>query len=208
MAGGAAVMGILKAVAHLKLNCHIVGIVPTAENLPSGTAYRPGDVIWMGSGKSVEILNTDAEGRLLLGDALFYAQRYKPKVVIDLATLTGACVVALGYLAIGLLGNDSKFVQKIKEAGDVSGEKVWELPLWDEYFDQIRSDVAEIKNVGGKGAGTITAAMFLKQFVNFPWAHLDIAGTAWAEEKKPYCPKGATGVGVRLLTKMLRNWKK
>jgi leucyl aminopeptidase len=204
MAGGAAVIGILKAVSQLGLKKHIVGIVPAAENLPSGSAYRPGDVIWMGSGKSVEVLNTDAEGRLLLGDALFYAQRYKPKAVVDLATLTGACVVALGHAAIGLLGNDEKLIQKIKAAGETSGERVWELPLWDEYFDQIKSDVAEIKNVGGRGAGTITAAMFLKQFVNYAWAHLDIAGTAWADEKRPYCPKGSTGVGVRLVTKMLR----
>ncbi|MBI1884483.1 MAG: leucyl aminopeptidase [Chlamydiae bacterium] len=204
MAGGAAVLGILRTAAKLSLDVHIVGIVPAAENMPSGAAYRPGDVIWMGSGKSVEVLNTDAEGRLLLGDGLFLAERYKPKMVVDLATLTGACVVALGTVVVAVLGNDPKVILKIKEAGELSGERVWELPLWDDYFDQIKSDVAEIKNVGGKGGGTITAAMFLKQFVNYPWAHLDIAGTAWAEEKKPYFQKGATGVGVRLLTKMMR----
>ncbi len=208
MAGGAAVAGILRAVAKLGLKTHIVGIIPAAENMPSGTAVRPGDVIWMGSGKSVEVLNTDAEGRLLLGDGLFYAQRYKPKMVVDLATLTGACVVALGQLAIGLMGNDDKVINLIKEAGENSGERAWQLPLWDEYFDQIKGDVGEIKNVGSRGAGTITAAMFLKQFVNFPWAHLDIAGTAWADEKRPYCVKGATGIGVRLLTRMIRDLKK
>lgn len=208
MAGGAAVAGILRTVAKLGLKVHVVGIIPAAENMPSGTATRPGDVIWMGSGKSVEVLNTDAEGRLLLGDALFYAQRYKPKMVVDLATLTGACVVALGQVAVGLMGNDEKVIGRIKEAGETSGERVWELPLWDDYFDQIKGDVGEIKNVGSKGAGTITAAMFLKQFVNFPWAHLDIAGTAWADEKRPYCVKGATGVGVRLLTRMIRDLKK
>ncbi|MBI3277353.1 MAG: leucyl aminopeptidase [Chlamydiae bacterium] len=208
MAGGATVIGILRAVAKLRLNLHVVGIIPSAENMPSGAAYRPGDVIWMGSGKSVEVLNTDAEGRLLLGDGLFLAQSFSPKRVIDLATLTGACMVALGTQAIGLMGNDSKVIEKIKEAGEASGERVWELPLWDDYFDQIKSDVAEIKNVGGKGAGTITAAMFLKQFVKYPWAHLDIAGTAWADEKKPYCPKGATGIGLRLLVKMMRDTTK
>ncbi len=208
MAGGAAVAGILRTVAKLGLKTHIVGIIPAAENMPSGTAVRPGDVIWMGSGKSVEVLNTDAEGRLLLGDGLFYAQRYKPKMVIDLATLTGACVVALGQLAIGLMGNDEKVIHLIKEAGENSGERAWELPLWDDYFDQIKGDVGEIKNVGSRGAGTITAAMFLKQFVNFPWAHLDIAGTAWADEKRPYCVKGSTGIGVRLLTRMIRDLKK
>lgn len=208
MAGAAAVAGVLRAVAKLGLDGYIVGIMPAVENMPSGTAIRPGDVVWMGSGKSVEILNTDAEGRVILGDALYYAQKFKPKAVVDLATLTGACVVALGSHAVGLLGNDHDLIRRIKSSGDQTGERAWELPLWDDYFEQIKSDVAEIKNVGSKGGGTITAAMFLKQFVDYPWAHLDIAGTAWTDDKKSYLCKGATGVGVRLLTRMLRDWKK
>ena len=208
MAGGASVIGVMKNASKLGLSGHIVGIIPAAENLPSGSAYRPGDVLWMGSGKSVEIVNTDAEGRLIMADGLFYAQQYKPKAVVDLATLTGACVVALGTIAIALLGNDESLVQRIKRAGDASGERVWEMPLWDDYLEQIRSDIAEIKNGGSRGGGTITGAMFLKQFVKYPWAHLDIAGTAWSDDKKAYCPNGASGVGVRLLTRMLRDWKK
>jgi len=207
MAGGAAVIGILRTAANLRLKQHIVGLIPAAENMPSGSATRPGDIIWMGSGKSVEVLNTDAEGRLLLGDALFYAQQYKPKAVIDLATLTGAVVVALGTVAIGALGNNANLIEKIKKSGESSGERVWELPLWDDYYEQIKGEAAEIRNIGGKGGGTITAAMFLKQFVNYPWVHLDIAGTAWADEKRPYFQKGSTGVGVRLLVNMLRNGK-
>lgn len=207
MAGGAAVLGTMQAVATLKLPLHVVGIVPATENLPSGTAYRPGDVIKSFSAKTVEIISTDAEGRLILADALSYAERYKPSAVVDLATLTGACVIALGHMASGLMGNDQGLIQKIKKAGELSGERVWELPLWDEYHEQIKSDIADVKNLGGRPAGAITGGAFLAKFAEkFKWAHLDIAGTAWAEKNTPYIPKGATGGGVRLLIQLLREW--
>ncbi len=175
------------------------------ENLPSGHALRPGDVIRSHSGKTVEVLNTDAEGRLILADALNYAARYEPEAMVDVATLTGACVVALGHHAIGLMGNDEALVEEIREVGQRSGERVWPLPLWSEYRDQLDSEIADIKNTGGRPAGTITAGLFLKEFVGTTsWAHLDIAGTAWAEKSGPYQPKGPTGVGVRLLAEWVR----
>jgi leucyl aminopeptidase len=204
MSGGAAVLGTLKVAAQLKIPINLVGILPATDNMPGGTAIHPGDVVKTLSGKTVEVINTDAEGRLCLADALAYATRYKPAAVIDLATLTGACVVALGNYAIGLLGSDSKLSNQIKKAGEATGERVWELPLWPEYEEQIKSDVADLKNVGGRPAGTITAAAFLKHFVgDYPWVHLDIAGTAWNEQDRPYIPKGSTGVGVRLLVQFL-----
>ena len=206
MMGGAAVMGALKAVAQLKPAVNVVGFLPTTENMPSGTAIKPGDVVKTLSGKTVEVINTDAEGRLILADALAYATRYRPAAIIDLATLTGACTVALGHHAAGLLGNDRPLLDAIKEASEVVGERVWELPLWEEHYEQIKSDIADIKNVGSRGAGTITAAAFLSKFVGeYPWAHLDIASTAWAEESRPDIPKGATGVGVRLLACLLND---
>lgn len=208
MSGGAAVMGAMQAAAGLKIPLHIVGLIPATENLPSGTAQKPGDVVRMMDGKTVEIISTDAEGRMILGDALIYAKKYKPKAVIDLATLTGACVIALGNDAIGMMGTDDKLKERIKKAGELSYERVWELPLWDEYGELIKSDIADIKNVGGRPAGTITAGYFLSRFIEgFPWAHLDIAGTAWEEKGRPYKPKGAAGVGVRLLSELFLNWK-
>lgn len=205
MSGGAAVIASLAAAADLKLPVNLVGLVPTTDNMPSGSATKPGDIVTSLSGKTIEILNTDAEGRLILSDALTYAERYKPKAVIDLATLTGACIVALGREAIGVLGNDQDLVDDIIEAGETTGERCWQLPLWDSYEELMKSDVADIKNIGGgRQAGTITAGTFLKKFAsNYKWVHLDIAGTAWAEKDKPYVPKGAVGIGVRLLIKYL-----
>jgi leucyl aminopeptidase len=205
MAGAAAVLGCISAVAELRLPCSLVGLIPTAENLPDGGAYKPGDVIKTMAGKTVEINNTDAEGRLILCDALHYAQRYKPAALIDLATLTGACVVALGHQASGLLGNDAGLKRTLQKAGETSGERLWELPLWEEYGEAMKSDIADLKNAGGPTAGTITAGWFLEQFVGLSkWAHLDIAGTAWEDKGRHYLPKGATGVGVRLLLDYLR----
>jgi leucyl aminopeptidase len=205
MAGGAAVIGTMLAAALLRLPINLVGIVPAVENLPSGTAYRPGDILTSLSGQTIEVLNTDAEGRLILADALTYAKRYEPKLVIDLATLTGACIIALGHHATAVLGNDQKLVQLLLNAGEESGERLWQLPLWDNYDQQIKSDVADVKNTGGRPAGAITAAAFLKKFAkDFRWAHLDIAGTAWRDQDQPYIPKGGTGVGVRLLVAFLQ----
>lgn len=208
MSGGAAVIAAIQALAKLGVRQRVVGVVPFVENMPSGSAQRPGDIIKTYSGKYVEVLNTDAEGRLILADALAYAQKFKPQAIIDLATLTGACVVALGHEAIGMMGTDDALKARLKEAGEKTGERVWELPLWEEYFEAIKSDVADIKNVGARGAGTITAAMFLKEFVgDYPWVHLDIAGTAWMEKTShPYLGQGPTGVGVRLLVEAIRNW--
>ncbi len=207
MGGGAAVIGTLNAVARLKLPINVVGLVPTCENMPSGSATKPGDVHRALNGMTIEILNTDAEGRLILADALSYAKRYNPKAAIDLATLTGACVVALGSQTCGMLGNDEKLIARIKKASEHSRERAWELPLWDEYSEAIKSDIADMKNIGNREAGTITAAAFLKKFVDdFPWVHLDIAGVAWEEGEKPYTPKGASGFGIRLLTTVLEEW--
>ncbi|MDT8422108.1 MAG: leucyl aminopeptidase, partial [Desulfuromonadales bacterium] len=205
MAGGAAVIGAMLAAALLEIPVNLVGIVPAVENLPSGTAYRPGDILTSLSGQTIEVLNTDAEGRLILADALTYAKRYAPEMVIDLATLTGACIIALGHHATAVLGNDQQLVQSLLTAGEESGERLWQLPLWDDYDAQIKSNVADVKNTGGRPAGTITAAAFLKKFAkDFRWAHLDIAGTAWRDQNQPYIPKGGTGVGVRLLIAFLQ----
>jgi leucyl aminopeptidase len=206
MAGAAAVLGTMAAAAGLKLPVNLVGIVPTAENMPDGKAYKPGDVLTSLSGQTIEITNTDAEGRLILCDALHFAQRYKPTAMIDLATLTGACVVALGHEASGLMGSDQRLVDALKRAGERCGERVWQLPLWDEYGEVMKSDIADLKNAGSRDGGSITAGWFLKQFVGKTrWAHLDIAGTAWSNKAHQYCPKGASGVGVRLLIEYLDN---
>lgn len=209
--GGSAIIAIMQTVARLKLPLRVIGIVPATENLPSGKAYKPGDIIKIYGGKTVEIINTDAEGRLIIADALSYATQYKPEAIIDLATLTGACVIALGTIASGMMGNDERLKKRIMEAMRLSGEMVWELPLWKDYEELIKSDVADVKNVGGRTAGAITGAMFLNKFVgNYPWVHLDIAGTAYTQEgslDKTYIPRGATGFGVRLITQLLRNWK-
>lgn len=205
MAGGAAVLGAMEAAAGLKLPVNLVVIVPTAENMPDGKAYKPGDVVTSLSGTTIEITNTDAEGRLILCDALHFAQQYKPAAMIDLATLTGACVVALGHEASGLMGNDPRLLNALKKAGESCGERVWELPLWDSYGDTMKSDIADLKNAGSRDGGSITAGWFLKQFVGKThWAHLDIAGTAWGDKSRPCAPKGASGVGVRLLIEYLR----
>jgi len=204
MAGSAAVLGTMAAAAGLKLPLNLVGIIPTAENMPDGKAFKPGDVLTSLSGTTIEITNTDAEGRLILCDALHFAQKYKPVALIDLATLTGACVVALGHEASGLMGNDQRLADALQRAGERSGERLWQLPLWDEYGEGMKSDIADLKNSGSRDGGTLKAGWFLKQFVGAThWAHLDIAGTAWCDKARPYCPKGATGVGVRLLIEYL-----
>ncbi len=208
MSGAAAVIGTMEAAARLKIPVHLVGLIPATENMPGGSAIKPGDIIVHYGGKTSEVDNTDAEGRLILADALAYAGTYKPKAVIDLATLTGACVVALGSHATGMMGNDDELMSKLKSAGERTHERVWQLPLFDEYEKQIKSDVADVKNVGGRWAGAITAALFLKKFVGeYKWVHLDIAGTAILEEDFPYAPKGGSGVGVRLLVEFLEKWK-
>jgi len=206
MAGAAAVIGALQAVAALKLPVRVIGLVPATENLPGGSALKPGDIIRHHNGVTSEVDNTDAEGRLILADALSYASRYSPGLVIDLATLTGAVVVALGHFATGMMGNDPDAMRGLKEAGERTYERVWELPMFDEYQQLIRSDVADVKNTGGRWGGAITAAMFLKKFIGaHPWVHLDIAGTAIIEEPSDYTPRGGSGVGVRLLTDFLRH---
>ena len=209
MAGGAAVVSAVKVAARLKIPRRIIAIVPAAENLPSGRATRPGDVVRSYSGKTIEIIDTDAEGRLLLADALAYGKDvYKPGMMIDLATLTGACIIALGNHAAGMLGNDKELKDELRRAGERTYERVWELPLWKEYKEEMKSDIADVKNLGGREGGAITAAAFLSEFVgDTPWVHLDIAGVAWTKEKKPYIPKGATGFGVRLLSEFLLNLK-
>ena len=207
MSGAAAVIGAMQAVAALDLPAHVVGLVPATENLLDGKSVKPGDVLETMSGKTIEIVNTDAEGRLILADALTYAARYKPAAIVDLATLTGACVVALGHHAIGMMTNDNKLASRVTESGEQTGERVWQLPLWEEYGEQIRSSVADMKNTGGRAGGSITAAALLAEFVDCPWVHLDIAGTAWSSKARPYIPRGGVGVGVRLLTELARGWK-
>jgi len=211
--GGCTVLGIMKAVSELKLPMNIVGIVPSVENMPDADAYRPGDIIKLFSGKTAEILNTDAEGRLILADALSYGEKhYSPKAIIDFATLTGACIVALGNNVAAIVSNDEKLSLKIKDASKKTTENVWELPLTQDFMDMIKSDVADMKNVGiGRAAGTITAAAFLKNAIEkTPWVHVDIAGVAWtqtATKEKSYNPKGATGFGVRLILNYLQSLK-
>lgn len=204
MSGAAAVLGAFEVLGHLKPAVNVVGIIPATENLPSGTAIKPGDVVRSHYGKTIEIVNTDAEGRLILCDALSYARRFRPAAVIDAATLTGAIVVGLGNHAIGMMGNDDPLLDEVRRAGDLSGERCWPLPLWDEYREQIKSDIADVKNVGGRAAGSITAGWFLREFVEgFPWVHLDIAGTAWTDSDRPHLAKGPTGVGVRLFAELV-----
>ncbi len=205
MGGAAAVLGTMKAAAEMRLPINLVAVVPAVENMPSGTAIRPGDILTSLSGKTIEVLNTDAEGRLILADALTYVARYQPGVVIDLATLTGACIVALGNHAAAVLGNHNGLIRQLLKAGERSGERFWQLPLWEEYSELIKSDFADVKNTGGRAAGTITAAAFLQAFADkYKWAHLDIAGMAWAEQGKAGQPKGGTGFGVRALIEYLR----
>lgn len=208
MSGAAAVIGTFDAVSRLKLPVHIVGLIPAVENMPGGSAIRPGDILRHFNGKTSEVDNTDAEGRLILADALAYASKFDPAAVIDLATLTGAVVVALGHHATAMLGNDVSLKKKLLQAGETTYERVWELPMFEEYEKLIKSEVADVKNTGGRWAGVITAAFFLKKFIgSYKWVHLDIAGTAILEQHAPYAQKGASGVGVRLLTELLRHWK-
>ncbi|HEX8160274.1 MAG TPA: leucyl aminopeptidase [Pyrinomonadaceae bacterium] len=202
MTGGATVMGAMRAVAQLKPPMSLLGVVPATENLPSGKATKPGDVVRAMSGKTIEIINTDAEGRLILADAIAYAKKLGATRIVDLATLTGAVSIALGDVNTAVLGTDQGLIDELIASGGEVGEKLWQLPLDKEYTRQIKSDIADIKNVGGRKAGTITAAAFLKEFADgVSWAHLDIAGTAWGDEAKPFRAKGPTGVGVRTLIK-------
>jgi len=200
MCGGASVFGVLQAIAELELPINVIGIVPSSENLPDGDANKPGDIVTSMSGQTIEILNTDAEGRLILCDALTYSERFDPDVVIDIATLTGACVVALGKHASGLLGNHRPLIHDLLNAGKYAGDRAWELPLWDEYLEQLKTNFADIANIGGRDGGTITAACFLSLFTRkLHWAHLDIAGVAWKSGNE----KGSTGRPVHMLTQYL-----
>jgi len=202
--GGVAVLATMRAAGRLRLPIRLVGIVPATENLPSGTAYKPGDVVRSLGGITIEVLNTDAEGRMLLVDGISYAKRYKPKCIVDLATLTGACQVALGDAASGLFATDEALAEALQKAAGKSGERVWRMPLYPDYTDQIRSDVADFKNTGGRSAGACTAAALLQAHAEgTPWAHLDIAGTAWSNKDRDYLRKGATGVGPRTLLRWL-----
>lgn len=209
MAGAASVLGAFEVIGRTGLVRRVAGILPCTENMPGGRAYKPGDVFRSYSGQTVEIISTDAEGRLVLCDALAYAAgRFKPALMIDIATLTGASIIALGRDVAAVLGNREDLVRSIQQAGASVGERFWPLPLWDSYFEALKSDVADMKNVGDRSAGAIIGAMFLKQFVpkEIPWAHLDIAGTAWTDKDTGFSPKGATGFGVRTLFEIARRW--
>jgi leucyl aminopeptidase len=200
MAGGASVLGTMKAVAMLRLPINVIGVVAAAENMPGGNATRPGDIVTTMSGQTVEILNTDAEGRLVLCDAMTWCERHQPALVIDIATLTGACVIALGHVASGLYANNETLAHEVQQAGDAAWDRVWQMPLWDDYQEQLKSNFADFANIGGRPAGSVTAACYLARFARkFPWAHLDIAGTAWKSGRD----KGATGRPVPLLTEFL-----
>ena len=206
MGGGAAVIGGMQVIARLRPAARVIGLVPASENLPSGRAVKPGDVVRSLSGKTVEVVNTDAEGRLVLSDAITYAISLGATTIVDAATLTGACVVALGEARAAVMGTDQQLIDDLIRAGDECGERLWHMPLDKEYGDMIRSDIADIKNIGNRSSGAITAAWFLKHFVgNKPWAHLDIAGTAWTDQQKPYLARGATGFGARLLANFVLN---
>ncbi len=200
MCGAASVLGTIAAIAQMRLPINVVGIIPATENMPGGNATKPGDIVTSMSGQTIEILNTDAEGRLILCDALTYAERYEPEVIIDIATLTGACVIALGHVASGLLSNNEELAMELLNASEQAADRAWHLPLWDDYQEQLKSNFADMANIGGRAAGTITAACFLSRFTKkYRWAHIDIAGTAWESGKK----KGATGRPVPLLTQFL-----
>ena len=207
MAGAAAVIGTMLTVGMLDLPLHIIGIAPCTENMPDANAYRPADVITASNGKTIEIVSTDAEGRMVLADGLVFAGGYEPQVVIDLATLTGSCVIALGKgIAAGLFSNENKLRDRLVSSSKATHERVWTMPLWDDYKKKIKSDVADMKNGGGRYGGVGASAIFLKEFTNYPWAHLDIAGMALTDKESDYIPSGGTGFGVRLLVDFLRNW--
>jgi leucyl aminopeptidase len=204
--GGIAVLSTMRAVAELQLPLNVLGIIPSAENLPSGSSYRPGDIITTFSGKTVEVLNTDAEGRMILCDGLNYAAKQKCDVIIDVATLTGACMVALGRHKAGLFGNDEKLTKQLQTAAEQSGEKVWPMPSGDEYAEEMKGKITDLKNIGSKWGGACTAAAFLRQFVgDVKWAHLDIAGVDIIQQPTEFTAEGSTGFGVRLLTTYLVN---
>jgi len=203
MAGGAAVACAMRAIGMLGAPIRVLGVVPATENMPGGRAIKPGDILKSAEGKTVEVINTDAEGRLVLGDGLWYARTLGATHLVDVATLTGAVVVALGKITSGIFGSPDVWVTQVRRVADRAGDRVWPLPLFDEYRDQLKSDIADLTNTGGRPAGSITAAMFLKEFSGgLPWAHIDIAGTAWAEEARPYLPKGPSGVAVRALAEL------
>jgi leucyl aminopeptidase len=205
MCGAAGVIGAMEAIGRLKLRANVVGVFGATTNMPSGTAYKPGDVVRASSGKTIEVINTDAEGRMVLADLLTYVKRFKPAVVIDAATLTGACVIALGNTATGVFATDERLAGEVQRAAARAAEPGWPLPLWDDYREQIKSDVADIKNTGGRAGGAITAAIFLKEFVEgYPWAHLDIAGTAYSESDLGIMPRGPTGVPVGTFVEFVR----
>jgi leucyl aminopeptidase len=206
MSGGAAVICAMTAIARLKLPVRCLGVVPMTENMPGGRAVKPGDVLTSAAGKTVEIINTDAEGRLVLGDGLWYARERGATHLVDVATLTGACVVALGKTTSGLFGVPPDWVERVRQASERAGDRSWPMPVFEDYKDQLKSEIADFTNTGGRPGGAITAALFIKEFAgDLPWVHMDIAGTAWAEEAKPYQPKGATGVGVRTLVELARD---
>ncbi len=203
MSGGAAVLCAMMAVAKLRAPVRCIGIIPTTENMPGGRAMKPGDILTSAEGKTVEVLNTDAEGRLILGDAMWYARKLGVTHLVDIATLTGACVVALGKTTSGLFGRPATWVEQVRRASERAGDRSWPMPLFDDYKELLKSEIADFTNTGGRAGGAISAAVFLKEFAgDLPWVHMDIAGTAWAEEAKPYQPKGATGVGVRTLAEL------
>jgi leucyl aminopeptidase len=203
MSGGAAVLMAMVAISRLRAPVRCIGVIPTTENMPGGRALKPGDVLVSAEGKTVEVLNTDAEGRLVLGDACWYARQLGVTHLVDVATLTGACVVALGKSTSGLFGTPDSWVEAVRRASDRAGDRTWPMPVFDDYKEQFKSEIADFANTGGRPGGAITGALFIKEFTgDLPWAHIDIAGTAWAEEAKPYQPKGATGVGVRTLVEL------
>ncbi|MCP4705783.1 MAG: leucyl aminopeptidase, partial [candidate division Zixibacteria bacterium] len=209
MSGGGIVLSTVVTAARLELKQNIIGIIPLAENMPSGRAIKPGDIVTSRKGKTIEILNTDAEGRLILADALDYANEFNPKAVIDIATLTGATKYILGYAGIPYLGNNEKFIGLIKDASEKCGELVWHLPIWDEHREMMKSSIADLKNAAGPYSGTITATAFLENFIgSWPWIHIDIACVDIEKKGRPYIPKGQTGNGLRLLVEVLANWKK
>jgi leucyl aminopeptidase len=209
MAGGAAMMGAMRAIAQLKPAIAVTAFIPCVENMPGSRAQRPGDIVTAMSGKTIEVINTDAEGRLILADALTYARQQGSTHLVDAATLTGAIVVALGHLNVGLFANDEAMRGRVLEAAKAEGERMWPMPLEDDYKEYLKSAFADLANVGGRWGGAVTAAIFLKEFAgDTPWVHLDIAGTAWLDESKPFLAKGPTGVAVRTLVRLATEWKK
>jgi leucyl aminopeptidase len=203
MSGGAAVICAMAALSRLNAPIRCVAVVPTTENMPGGKAMKPGDILVSAEGKTVEVLNTDAEGRLILGDALWYVRQLGATHLVDVATLTGACVVALGKTTTGLFGRPDSWVDQVRRAGERGGDRAWPMPVFDDYKELFKSEIADFANTGGRAGGAITGALFVKEFAgDLPWVHMDIAGTAWAEDPKPYQPKGATGVAVRTLAEL------